>query len=180
MFFNFNKKDALQNFLLGKTKNNNNVFIYDIWNYSDLDLEYKHNYIQWLFPLEEKSKYNLTAPTIKNKNIYNNRLIKENMLKSFQRMLLFYGFKNENNKIVKNSNFKERADNWLRPNNHNFLRITRILKSLTLFNLETQAIAFLDVLLDVQEEYSEIISERTINFWIKAVYGGNKNEYNSQ
>ena len=168
LFKKFKNKNILYNFLLGKEKNYDDKYIHEIWKYDDLELEYNHNYIQWLFPLKEKSKHNIFAPIIEDKERYQNRSIQLNVLMSFNVMLNFYGFKYQDNKVIKNDNFLEKIDNWLRPNNHNFLRITRILKSLVLFDLKNEAIAFLNILLDLKEEYSEKISDKTVKYWIEA------------
>lgn len=121
-------------------------------------LELSHLYIQWLFPLTEASEYNPATPVLTEedietiKNSVNGR---NNILTSFMRMLSFYGYRMEISdekdiRITIDDNSVMRRLNWLRYNNHNFLRITRILKCLMLFNLDAYAMAFFHAL---QEEY---------------------------
>ncbi len=38
----------------------------DILKYTSDDIEYQHNYIQWIFPTKEMNQYNFKAPTIDN------------------------------------------------------------------------------------------------------------------
>jgi len=66
-------------------------------------------------------------------------------------------------------NFAGKAKVWLSPGNHNYLRITRILRSLTLLGLEAEAKAFLDCLAEIYK--SELhkpvpaISDDTMLYW---------------
>ncbi|MGK7944758.1 MAG: opioid growth factor receptor-related protein, partial [Microcystaceae cyanobacterium] len=48
----------LINFYLGNTVDHRGRKIEDIWQWNDHQLESVHDYIQWLFPLKEKSGFN--------------------------------------------------------------------------------------------------------------------------
>ena len=91
----------------------------------------------------------------------------------FIRMLQFYGFTLiETPEIIKceySSVFSERAKNWLTPNNHNFLRITRILISLRLLGLSEYAMAFYRILDELYSMIPDIISEKTYKYWTNAI-----------
>ncbi len=69
--------------------------------------------------------------------------------------------------------FAVRTENWLTANNHNHLRITRILKSMRTLGLETEATAFFNCLVDIYREESAKdfpgISEETLRFWQAAM-----------
>jgi hypothetical protein len=70
--------------------------------------------------------------------------LQRNMRDSFLRMLAFYGLETiESNPptVRRAPSFTERSGNWLTANNHNHLRVTRILKSMRTLGLETQATA---------------------------------------
>ena len=43
------------NFLTNKEPDFNNRFLQDIWEYSDIEIEHTHDFIQILFPLNEES-----------------------------------------------------------------------------------------------------------------------------
>ena len=66
-----------------------------------------------------------------------------NMRKSFERMLDFYGLEYTDGQVRETIYFKESLKRWCTPKNHNFLRITRILKSLKLFGLKKKQSHFL-------------------------------------
>ena len=40
-----------------------------IWAYSDNEMEYHHDFIQWLFPLREPSQFNPDAPVLSDEDI---------------------------------------------------------------------------------------------------------------
>lgn len=68
-----------------------------ILNQSDDWLEQKHDYIQWLFPTDQLSHFNLKAPVISTKSAddlvqKHGDKLKEKILESFFRMAKFYGF----------------------------------------------------------------------------------------
>lgn len=162
----------LKNFLLDIVPNYNNMYIHDIWNYDLEELENKHNYIQWIFPNTEKSRFNIFCPRVKDETITNNTEIKKNIEKSFLMMLNFYGLSYKDNFIIKGKNYKERSKKWITKNNHNYLRITRILLCLNLFNLNKQANDFFAILMKIYEENQDIISEETFSYWNNANNNG--------
>ena len=71
--------------------------------------------------------------------------------------------------LPQKSAFDRRAANWLTPGNHNFLRITRILKSLTILGHEDMARAFLECLSTIFDDHRGIIGDRTWDFWRAAI-----------
>ncbi|XP_059215741.1 opioid growth factor receptor-like protein 1 [Centropristis striata] len=96
-------------------------------------LEHNHTYIQWLFPLREQGlnfyAHELTQDEIK--EFQSTREAKRRFLAAYSLMLDFYGIK-----LLDKSGNVARAPNWqdrfqhLNESQHNYLRITRILKSL--------------------------------------------------
>ncbi|XP_034442497.1 opioid growth factor receptor-like [Hippoglossus hippoglossus] len=97
-------------------------------------LEYVHTYIQWLFPLQEPGMNHdasiLTREEIE--DFLRNDTAKENLLKSYELMLDFYGIElcdKNTGQVRRASNWKDRFCN-LNNRTHNNLRITRILKCL--------------------------------------------------
>ncbi|XP_018535544.1 LOW QUALITY PROTEIN: opioid growth factor receptor-like [Lates calcarifer] len=97
-------------------------------------LEYVHTYIQWLFPLQEPGMNN-EARTLTKEEIQdfrNSSIAKENLLKSYELMLDFYGITlcdKKTGEVKRASNWRQRFNN-LNNHTHNNLRITRILKCL--------------------------------------------------
>jgi hypothetical protein len=87
-------------------------------------------------------------------------------------MLRFYGLEIEFGSppaVRLATDFPERAANWLHPGNHNHLRITRILKSLTLLGLREDAEAFLECLEAIYAEAPGKISAASLRFWRAAI-----------
>jgi Opioid growth factor receptor (OGFr) conserved region len=171
-------------YLLARDRNPDDPgrFLKEIQDWSNDNLERTHNYIQWLFPLAELSGFNSGAPVLDENTIQHFRgspELRANLRTSFVRMLVFYGFDMADDplRVVPSKSFCERARNWMNRSNHNHLRITRILKSVTTLGLEEEAIAFFQCLealyrlkLDEQEPQ---ISEGTFLYWRSAVNSDN-------
>ncbi|XP_034754181.1 opioid growth factor receptor-like protein 1 [Etheostoma cragini] len=96
-------------------------------------LEHNHTYIQWLFPLREQGlnfyAHELTQEEIK--EFQSTREAKRRFLAAYSLMLDFYGIKllDKSGNVARASNWLERFQH-LNESQHNYLRITRILKSL--------------------------------------------------
>ena len=148
----------------------------EIWGWGHENLEYIHTYIQWLFPMKEMSNFNLSAPTLDDeaiKEFNTNQQLRDNLLRSFRLMLDFYGFTldDTNGKVMidKGADFEEKSGYWLNPYNHNFLRITRILRSMTILGCKEYAAAFLLCLNGLRDRHHHDISENTFTYWNNAV-----------
>jgi hypothetical protein len=158
-------------FYYGQEANNNHVTLQQILNWDDGQLEDVHNYIQWLFPLATPSGPNPTAPVLDQATIQtfqNDVLLKAQLLRSFRRMLTFYGLQmDEATRVITRApNFNTRAAMWLTPANHNFLRITRIIHSLRLLGLPEYSSAFLTIMQDIaRNEGSAIVDGGILGFW---------------
>lgn len=144
----------------------------DIWRFSFEELEENHDYIQWLFPLMERSAFNPRAPILDAAAIERFQSVdglKKNLERSLEVMLEFYGLEVAGDRIVRASSFVGRSGNWLTSFNHNFLRLTRILKSLSLLGLEPRAAQLFACLEEIYATHQRVIGERTMSFWRKAV-----------
>jgi len=132
-------------------------YLKDILNFSYEELEYTHDYIQWLFPLKEASKFNEDAPLLTNDNICNfnkDEILQDNLRKSFNMMYKFY----------------MTTSDWLTEKNHNFMRISRILESCRILGLQKESELFFSNL-EVfyrDPDLQEIIGSVTFSFWKKA------------
>lgn len=131
-------------------------------------LEDVHDYIQWLFPLKVASQFNPGAPLLTDEDI---ELIDLHLVRrSLARMYEFYGIFDIGGLILKNARtWDSRSSEWVTLGNHNFLRITRILKSLSLLGLDYKAEVFLEFLEGLYKLHPDIITETTMNFWREAV-----------
>jgi hypothetical protein len=84
----------LLDFYRGKSPDSEGRFLKDLLAWSDLDLEEVHDFIQWLFPLPEPSRFNPDAPLLTSEDIAafnHDERLRANLAKSFERILSFLG-----------------------------------------------------------------------------------------
>jgi hypothetical protein len=169
----------LIDFLRGKGRDASHRRLADIWAMSDDELEADHNFIQWMFPLDVSSGAQPDAPTLDSNDldqIRKDMTIRGNLRRSLDRMLGFYGFAwgPERRSLVLSPHFPQQAANWLSRNNHNFLRITRILRCLMLAG-EVEAAKVLLLALEglYKRGYGAAIGTTSLDFWRGAVYPPN-------
>jgi hypothetical protein len=144
--------------------------------WDDASLEQVHDYIQWLFPLREPSRFNPDAPLLNDTvvaSFHADPGLRANLLKSFHRMLEFYGLAatqtgDGGTKIIPGPRFQERAAEWLRPGDHNHLRITRILTCLRLLGCDVHSLAFFVCLSGIHRDLPGAITPATFAFWESA------------
>lgn len=142
-------------FLRGEGVDNRGRVISDIWSYSYERLEDAHDYIQWLFPLFEKSAYFPDSPTLTidvAEQIAKDEICRSSLNHSLSTMRAFYG----NN------------SHWARLDDHNLLRITRIIKSSALLLGETPATEFYNFVVLSCDKLGFKPSGITIDFWNEA------------
>lgn len=141
----------------------------------DQYLEERHDWVQWAFPLETRSNFNLSAPLLTSEIIqqfHNSPQLQEKLLSIFKRTLSFYGLHLDeiNGRVVDGVNFAERSKaTWAQKNDHNHLRITRILQSLQLLQAPDQKFswskAFFSYLEEYQKQHPDTVSSRNFSFW---------------
>ena len=164
-------------FYLSQRPDSSGRMIEDIWSWDYQKLEYTHDYIQWLFPLKEKSRFNLNAPVLNDEVIRSftmNEQLRMRLSKSLKVMLGFYGLQSKEHEladieITKADQYQERKLDWIEQKNHNYLRITRILTSLSILGLEKYAQAFFKCLSEIYNEESKNIGSETYAYWKSAV-----------
>ena len=146
-----------ENFLTNAEPDFKNRFLNDIWNFSDEDIEHTHDFIQLLFPLNEKSEsvfhgyYLNTESSII--NVKSNDLAKSNIVKSSKWFL----------------SFLERNSHWRRRHDHNYLRITRIIKSLRLLVSDEEADIFYKLFTELLDDgLKKKINPLTFFYWENA------------
>lgn len=167
--------NPIEAFYTGQSPDDRGRTIDEIWAWDDEALEDVHDYIQWLFPSRRPSQFNPRAPLLTPDLVQafrSNPDLRRNLLKSFRRMLAFYGFEEAGDgaalSVQRSGNWRERFEVWLSRNNHNHLRLTRILACLRDVGLPGQAHALLAALEAVDRDFPRIIDARTIDFWRSA------------
>lgn len=143
----------------------------EILAWDDDELEAVHDYIQWMFPTRRPSGVNPDAPLVTAATIdafAENPALRERLRKAFTRMLSFYGLVRAGERIAMDpARFDDRAHVWLRPGNHNHLRLTRIMDSLATLGLDPEARELRRCLIADVAPGPGIgrISPRTLQFW---------------
>ncbi len=146
-----------ENFLTNIEPDYKNRFLNDIWNFTDEDIEHTHDFIQLLFPLNEQSESVFHGYCLNTKssiiNIKSNDLAKSNIVTSSKWFL----------------NFLERNTHWRRRHDHNYLRITRIIKSLRLLVSDEEANKFYESFIElIDESLRSKINLTTLSYWENA------------
>jgi hypothetical protein len=121
-------------FLEGKTPDYRGRTLAMLLQQTDHQAETTHDYIQWLFPLDEPSRSLNGVPILTDleiDEIRENSLAQANLAESARWFL----------------GFLERNDHWITKYNHNHLRITRAIKSLRLLTSDKAADEFRDKVL---------------------------------
>lgn len=164
-------------FYLGEKPDLEGRTIQELWAWDFEKLECVHNYIQWLFPIAEKSAFNPDSPIVDEvviKAFQSDSRLQENLQQSLMVMLRFYGLQrhetSEGNIVVnKSKSYSTRKHEWLCMFDHNYLRITRILKCLMLFGLKDEAQAVYNCLQQIYQEDSDQIGGKTFQYWANAI-----------
>ena len=122
---------------------------------TDQQAERTHDYIQWLFPLDEPSRSINGVPVLTELEIDEIRqssLAQINLAKSARWFL----------------GFLERNDHWITKYNHNHLRITRVIKSLRLLTSDEAADEFRDKVFGYLGDEVNLIDAKARSFWNSA------------
>ena len=150
------QNETLIEFLRGTGPDSHGRYHADILKFSDQKLEETHDYIQWLFPLREESQAVPGSPYIESDEtariLQDDEDAQENMVNALVRMERFY----------------RDNDFWLSQNDHNHLRITRILKSVSLLSSKGNARDFYDFIMR-RVEAAKPVTEESLEYWKKSV-----------
>ena len=141
----FATKDNLAAFLAGRGKDSRGRTLEDVWEKDDGWWDRTHDFIQWIFPTAERSRYNLFAPVCS----ASDALDYPNIEKSYNRFCTFL------NNI-----------DWRHKGNHNILRITRVIKSLRIFGRNDLADQLLEKVMDETKDIKGL--EKSKSYWLGA------------
>lgn len=139
-------------------------------------LEDEHDYIQWLFPLPERSKYNPGSPILTReiiKELTENQKFKGKFglfRQAQETMLDFYGIKEATGGadlcfIGKRHDMRH----WLTEFSHNHLRISRIIKSVSLLESQRRAVFLMSKFVELGSKSG--VNIESIIHWKKAALG---------
>ena len=139
-------------FLEGEGPDARGRTLFDVLGFDDAALERTHDFIQWLFPLPEPSRAVPDAPVLsadEMQAVHDSILAQCAMAAATDRMEAFY----------------RATHGWLRPHDHNHLRITRIIRSLRLLRGDAEADAFRAAILSMVEATGAPVSARSRGYW---------------
>ncbi|HEX6494161.1 MAG TPA: opioid growth factor receptor-related protein [Acidobacteriaceae bacterium] len=166
--------DRLMRFFAGGADDEGRTFD-EIMGWDDARMEMVHDYIQWIFPLPERSGANPLAPVLDSGTIAairNNAAMQDRLREAFLRMLTFYGFALDCDRVVEGPRFAAASRNWMHAGNHNHLRLTRMLRSLRVLGLEREASLLWEALRGLYERETAAgrrrITPETFAFWRQA------------
>ena len=177
--FEHKAASPLVRFYLGEGPDAAGRSLREIRGWNDERLEAVHDYIQWLFPTRQRSRFNPDAPEVNAEDVQafqGDERLRAALVASLRQMLAFYGFSYEEEDghplIETGDDWEEKSENWFHVGNHNLLRITRILDCLGTMGLGEHAQTLLEALEAVCEQEPGTVGERTLNFWRGTVHGG--------
>ena len=140
------------NFLKGNERDVYKRYLKDIWIMSDKQIENTHNFIQWVFPLNERSNAVPKSPILTNEEIISikkSETAQKNIKKSAEWFL----------------EFLSRNSYWICQNNHNHLRITRAIKSLRLIHSNKEAEKFKNSIMNLIQGNENKINPTSLKYW---------------
>ncbi|MBU1383362.1 MAG: hypothetical protein KKG14_06990 [Alphaproteobacteria bacterium] len=146
---------AIVAFLEGEGPDGAGRTLFDVLAMNNVALEQTHDFIQWLFPLPEPSRAVPDAPVLTDDQVEAIRvsgMAQIALAAATDRMEAFYRMTHD----------------WLMPNDHNHLRITRIIRSLRLLVGDAQADAFKAAILSRVEATRAPVSARSRGYWATA------------
>src|SRR5262245_11421325 len=148
-------KSSAVSFLTGEGRDHRGRSFEDVLAFDDPRLERHHDYVQWLFPLPEASRFNLDAPVLTADALAElaaSAVAKDNLRRARDRMLAFY----------------RANDHWLTTFDHNHLRITRIIRCLALILGRGDAQAFHDEIRALVANAGDPVNAESLRYWREA------------
>lgn len=130
-------------------------WLIDLQTLADYKLERSHDVIQWMFPTDIRSENQPSSPVLSVAdvcNLKNNTRARLSIKRNLDRMVKFY----------------ETNTYWITQKNHNYKRLTRILRCLWLADLTHDYVALQKCLDDVFTENFEIVGEEVFLYWKNA------------
>jgi hypothetical protein len=141
-----------KHFITGEGNLPNQMTLKDAWDFSSNGDS--HDFIQWMFPIDTKSHINKSAPL-------------------FCEEMKFFLHANPDAKLnfircIKSfKNYLHSCEDWPGVNNHNNLRVSRVLRSTNLFTLNDQLYGFYAFLLDTYfNTYNkDLFNPTSLDYW---------------
>lgn len=171
------EKSQVIKFLRGEGSDHKNRIIEYIIAYEDYRWDECHDFIQWLFPLPVASNFfkGEGCPILTHLDVEYGRdsnEVKAGLMMGVKRFVTFLGLEQRHStNFIRAKNFDNQAKFWLRANDHNHLRINRMLQCLVLFGLDEVARAIFKCLSLIKCDFPDCITDETMVYWRNALTG---------
>jgi hypothetical protein len=142
------------------------MFATDDW------LEVAHDWVQWVFPLQDLSNFNENAPILTDEEVQifrSDPKIQKNLEWAYFRFLHFLGLNYQDHQIIEGENFEKRKPHVWAGFNHNYLRITRFIACLQKCDRQADVDVFYEWLTQNKARFG--ISDNTFDYWTRARKG---------
>lgn len=171
------ENEALIEYFTNLGKDSNNRVHNDILRFSDEEMEKCHDFIQWFFPTITPSAYDNLAPLLNQETI---ELLKDDAVfqarfsMGLKRIFRFWRLQyrgDGKNLILLNISSKRF---WMEYDNHNLLRMSRVMESCRLLGFEEVARSLFEVLfitIKTHPEFYFITPENCFHWYISAFSG---------
>ncbi len=163
----------LFNFYKGAGTDNVGRVFDDIVAMSDAALDASHDWVQWVFPTDEPSNFNEAAPLLTDEDVASIRTHPQacvNYERAIYRFLLYLGLDQKPlivGAIGPGENFPDRQPVVWHEFNHNYLRVTRFLRSMVLMGEKERSQKVFKCLMDLAATKQIAMSENTRLHWLK-------------
>ena len=161
----------LLEFFRNEKPNAHGKMFIEIISYNDDQFEKNHNFIQWMFPTDTRSKFNWRAPILTAQDVVdinNDSLAMEYIHIGTKRFLNFLGYELDGLQIRKSENHLSRTKMWITKNNHNYKRISRFLRFCKMMGGDLYKIGqhfLLSHLVRLWETNRDVIGDNTLLYW---------------
>ena len=163
-------------FLRGEGVDDQGRTLAQVLEFSDLELEMEHDFIQWLFPSPDASLCHPEAPVASAQTFQALRqdpLAVHGLLQAFERMLKFYGLRRDaSGRGLALYGRHADVSGWLKGPTHNDLRLTRMLRALSLCGQQAQADLLLSFLLVRFAASEDPHRQASLSYWREAAQAG--------
>ena len=163
--------EHVQAFLSGERPGPRGLLLAALLAKDDDFFEACHDFVQWLFPLNTPSAYHPHAPVLEVAELAKlSPAARAGTEQAFDRMMRFYGLVYEDERVVIGPNWNERMQDWAVVTSHNSLRLTRVLRSLSMQGHQVRAQALLDFLRGLFVDHLVSVQRREeLAYWKQAV-----------
>lgn len=148
-------KSRIMQFLRCESADYKNRWLHEMTKYHDYQIERSHDVIQWMFPTDLPSESRPDSPILTEVDIY--------QLQTDMRARL-----NIKRSLYRMTNFYEENDYWITQKNHNYKRLTRILRCLWIAGMKHDYVSLQKCLDEVFAKNIDTIGDEVFLYWKKA------------